>query len=228
MAQQLCRTNHLSSRYLQMRLPSHLHLPFYLHVWFQDCSALALVAPFWQYLRLAAPTGMRMQSILLSVAAGCLQAIASAGQDCTELSTCPACMVPVRSTCVGGHVKQEQACSEHGLFSCGQECSRPLACGNHTCALACHAVATAEQLVQQRSHAGVRGSHTCRQFSAMLSSNHQLRTVEASHPWLHAICQPCNVAGIHAARPATSTAPRTCSEVLLLCICTDSSTDACR
>lgn len=81
------------------------------------------------------------------------QAIASAGQDCTELSTCPACMVPVRSTCVGGHVKQEQACSEHGLFSCGQECSRPLACGNHTCALACHAVATAEQLVQQRSHA---------------------------------------------------------------------------
>lgn len=55
-------------------------------------------------------------------------------------SPCPPCREPVPVTCVGGHGTQHVACCEAAPYSCGAPCGRPLACGNHTCAMACHAV----------------------------------------------------------------------------------------
>ncbi len=54
-------------------------------------------------------------------------------------SACPACVQPVPVTCVGGHEVRPVPCSQARPYSCGAACGAPLACGNHTCPLPCHA-----------------------------------------------------------------------------------------
>jgi NF-X1-type zinc finger protein NFXL1 len=54
---------------------------------------------------------------------------------------CPPCARPLPVACVGGHGSRQLPCSAAARYTCGSACGRPLACGNHACALPCHAVA---------------------------------------------------------------------------------------
>ncbi|XP_051895842.1 NF-X1-type zinc finger protein NFXL1 [Pristis pectinata] len=53
---------------------------------------------------------------------------------------CPACMVPIPTACLGKHEISPLPCHAAGPYSCKRSCGRRLACGNHTCAMECHAV----------------------------------------------------------------------------------------
>ncbi len=70
-----------------------------------------------------------------------IQALAALASRGDLPSPCPPCREPVPVTCVGGHGTQHVPCCEAAPYSCGAPCGRPLACGNHTCAMACHALA---------------------------------------------------------------------------------------
>ncbi|GFR41388.1 hypothetical protein Agub_g2071 [Astrephomene gubernaculifera] len=72
-----------------------------------------------------------------------LQMLAASAAACTLPSACPACSQPVMVACVGGHGSRAMPCCEQRPYRCTAPCGRPLACGNHTCALPCHAVAPA-------------------------------------------------------------------------------------
>lgn len=51
-----------------------------------------------------------------------------------------ACKTKVPVNCLGGHETILVNCSEARVSSCGRPCNRKLACGNHLCQKACHAV----------------------------------------------------------------------------------------
>ncbi|XP_066250881.1 NF-X1-type zinc finger protein NFXL1 [Euwallacea similis] len=53
---------------------------------------------------------------------------------------CPACLVPVPVTCVGGHETADWPCHLPKPSSCGRPCGRLLSCTNHSCSLLCHTV----------------------------------------------------------------------------------------
>ncbi|XP_062899261.1 NF-X1-type zinc finger protein NFXL1 isoform X2 [Mobula hypostoma] len=53
---------------------------------------------------------------------------------------CPACIVPISTACLGKHEITPLPCHAAEPYSCKRPCGRRLACGNHTCALECHAV----------------------------------------------------------------------------------------
>jgi len=67
-------------------------------------------------------------------------AAAASSSSGVVLSGCPPCVVPVVVGCLGGHYERSLPCSAAAAFSCGAACGRPLACGNHSCSKACHAV----------------------------------------------------------------------------------------
>nr|XP_032829270.1 NF-X1-type zinc finger protein NFXL1 [Petromyzon marinus] len=54
--------------------------------------------------------------------------------------SCPPCMQPTPTKCLGGHEESALPCHAARPSSCGRACGRLLACGNHTCSLVCHAV----------------------------------------------------------------------------------------
>ncbi|KXZ56411.1 hypothetical protein GPECTOR_1g366 [Gonium pectorale] len=85
-------------------------------------------------------------------------------------SACPPCRQPVPLGCVGGHTQRALPCCEVRPFSCGAACGRPLACGNHTCGMPCHAVADAPGApgaapVAAPGPADVAAPRACRQCS---------------------------------------------------------------
>ena len=55
-------------------------------------------------------------------------------------SACPPCEKQLERRCLGGHVNARQSCCTSAPFACESLCGRPLQCGNHTCAMACHDV----------------------------------------------------------------------------------------
>ena len=80
----------------------------------------------------------QQQQAPAAVAAEAAAAMAAAG-----LVPCPPCPVPVQVGCLGGHCQQALPCRPAAAFCCGAPCGRPLACGNHNCSKACHAVSAA-------------------------------------------------------------------------------------
>ncbi|GLC51639.1 hypothetical protein PLESTB_000524100 [Pleodorina starrii] len=85
----------------------------------------------------AAPPAPAVQQPTME-AARMLASIAATG----ELpSVCPPCRQPVQEVCVGGHGSTAMPCCERRPYRCSAPCGRALQCGNHKCALPCHAVA---------------------------------------------------------------------------------------
>eukprot|EP00899_Mesostigma_viride_P018045 jgi/Mesvir1/26241/Mv05719-RA.2 len=74
-----------------------------------------------------------------------------------ERRPCPPCQVPVRRRCVGGHEERPVPCTS-APFHCDAPCGQPLACGNHRCALPCHAVDQGEPQWEGMSGEGVPGT----------------------------------------------------------------------
>ncbi|KAF6263962.1 hypothetical protein COO60DRAFT_1292737 [Scenedesmus sp. NREL 46B-D3] len=93
----------------------------------------------------------------------------------------------------GGHQQQPFPCHVVQPFSCGQQCGRPLACGNHTCSKACHAVPTATAAAA----AAVAAAEACEVCSRACS-----KPRSCSHP-CPSTCHPgdCAACTVEAAVP---------------------------
>ncbi|XP_044731524.1 NF-X1-type zinc finger protein NFXL1 [Chrysoperla carnea] len=65
---------------------------------------------------------------------------------------CPDCTVPVQVTCLGEHESIHLPCYRAKSTTCGRQCGRLLACGNHTCTFKCHVVAGSDDNVRAGSN----------------------------------------------------------------------------
>lgn len=61
---------------------------------------------------------------------------------------CPDCTVPVQVTCLGEHESIDLPCYRAKSTTCGRQCGRLLACGNHTCTFKCHVVTDSDDNVR--------------------------------------------------------------------------------
>lgn len=66
--------------------------------------------------------------------------IQTALHPCHSDERCPPCAILTTKTCMGEHKLWKNVPCHQKDVSCGQNCSKPLACGMHKCDKVCHKV----------------------------------------------------------------------------------------